>query len=158
MSKYCRFHETDQHSKLGSAEFKRASNLFWNIIDESNNQEDIKVTGYEIVPSLGYNQCLTFEEISFPPKFQAYEEHQGRFAPELANGPVSEVVDQNGYNNGSDSFPPLGDTGLVQGTSGNQTFQQPASNARFYQRNNKRNDGPFTSSIPPNNFKYASTP
>ena len=96
---------------------------------------------------------MTFEEFSFPPEFEAYKEHQGRFPPESANGPVSEVINQNEYNNESDfSFSPLEDTVLVQGTGGNQTFQQPASNARFYQRNNRRNDGPFTSSIPPNNF------
>ena len=75
MSKYCRFHEIDQHSELGCAEFKRASNLFQNIIDESNSQEEVKVTGYEIVSSMGYDQCLTFEEFSFPPEFEAYEEH-----------------------------------------------------------------------------------
>ena len=118
MSKYCRFHETDQHSELGCVEFK-ASNLFQNIVDESINQEDIKVTEYEIVPSSGYDQCLTFEEIPFPPEFETYEEHQGRFPPESTNGPVSEVIDQNGYNNGSNfSFPPLGDV-LVQGTGEN---------------------------------------
>jgi hypothetical protein len=150
MSKYCRFHETDQHSELGCAEFKRASNLFQAVIDESINPEEVKVTGYEIVPSPGYDQCLTFEEISFPPEFEAYEEHQGSFPP--ANGPISEVIDHNGYDGSEFSFPPLGDAVLVQGTGRNQTFQQPASNARFYQRNNKRNDGPFTSSIPPNNF------
>ena len=124
MSKYCKFHETNLHSELGCAKFKRESNLFQNIIDESTNQEEVKIMGYEIVPSPGYDQCLTFEEFSFPPEFEAYEEHQGRFPPESANGPVSEVIDQNEYNNESDfSFPPLEDTVLVQGTGGNQTFQ-----------------------------------
>ena len=103
------------------------------MVDESVNSEDVKVTGYEIVPSSGYDQCLTFEEISFPPEFEAYEEHQGRFPPESANGPVSEVMDQSGYSSGSTfSFPLLGDSVLVQGIGGNQTFQQPVSNARFY--------------------------
>lgn len=92
MSKYCIFHETDQHSKLGCEEFKRASNLFQNIIDELNNQEDVKVMGYDIVPSLGYDQCLTFENFSFAPEFEVYEEPQRRFPPKSANRPVDEEI------------------------------------------------------------------
>lgn len=62
LSRWCRLHETSQHSELQCHEFQRAADIFKGEVRNTTASENPPPTGYEIVPAPRYDQALVFDD------------------------------------------------------------------------------------------------